>query len=226
MHSLSETPSPGFFGAIRPRRLTPVLRNALRAARRARSSHSELRSLNEFTRATLQMNVAEKPGPQLAGLLLKLFSLQAVAIYDADLNDVYQSGQWTIDPGELAQNVYHFETSDEDSKTGIVRRVMRIGAVPIGSLILRGELSPLAGNALAAVVAITFDRYRATANETLIESEREAERMRATVLDSLAHAYKTPLTAIRAAASGLAEMGRLSPAQRELVSLIDEQAAS
>jgi two-component system sensor histidine kinase KdpD len=42
-------------------------------------------------------------------------------------------------------------------------------------------------------------------------------------LDSLAHAYKTPLTAIRAASTGLGEMGRLSPAQAELVALIDEQ---
>jgi two-component system sensor histidine kinase KdpD len=184
-----------------------------------------MRSLYEFTRRTLQMNLAEKPGQQLADLLFKLFSLDAVAVYDADLNEVSQSGQWTIDPGELAQNVYHFETSDEDSKTGMIRRVVRIGAVPIGSLVLRGELNALAGNALAAIVAITLDRYRATANETLIESEREAERMRATVLDSLAHAYKTPLTAIRAASSGLAEMGRLSPAQAELVALIDEQAA-
>jgi two-component system sensor histidine kinase KdpD len=43
------------------------------------------------------------------------------------------------------------------------------------------------------------------------------------VLDSLAHAYKTPLTAIRAASTGLGEMGHLSPGQAELVALIDEQ---
>jgi two-component system sensor histidine kinase KdpD len=48
--------------------------------------------------------------------------------------------------------------------------------------------------------------------------------LRSTVLDSLAHAYKTPLTAIRAASSGLGEMGHLSAAQAELVALIDEQA--
>jgi len=44
------------------------------------------------------------------------------------------------------------------------------------------------------------------------------------VLDSLAHAYKTPLTAIRAASTGLSEMGKLSATQAELVALIDEQA--
>jgi two-component system sensor histidine kinase KdpD len=39
----------------------------------------------------------------------------------------------------------------------------------------------------------------------------------------LAHAYKTPLTAIRAASTGLGEMGHLSRGQAELVALIDEQ---
>jgi two-component system sensor histidine kinase KdpD len=222
--SESHIPSQGFLGAIRPRRLTPVLRRALRAARRANSSAAEMRGLYEFTRATLQMNMSVKPGPQLAEQLHKLFSLQSVAVFDADLQEVYPAGKWAVDPSEMAQNVYHFETSDDDPHTGVSRRVVRLGTVPIGSVVVRGELDPLTNSALASVIAITFDRYRATANETRIEAEREAERMRSTVLDSLAHAYKTPLTAIRAASSGLAEMGKLSPAQAELVALIDEQA--
>ena len=82
------------------------------------------------------------------------------------------------------------------------RRVVRLGAVPIGSLVVRGETSPLTNNAIASLIAITFDRYRAFANESRIETERRTEQLRATVLDSLAHAYKTPLTAIRAASTG------------------------
>lgn len=222
--SENHIPPKGFFQAIRPRRLTPVLRRALRSARRASSSTAEMRSLYEFTRATLQMNMSGKPGPQLAEQLQKLFALEGVAVFDADLQEVYRAGKWSVDPSELAQNVYHFESSDDDAHTGISRRVVRLGTVPVGSLVVRGELNPLTSSAVAAVIAITFDRYRATANESRIEAEREAERMRATVLDSLAHAYKTPLTAIRAASSGLAEMGRLSPGQAELVALIDEQA--
>ena len=97
------------------------------------------------------------------------------------------------------------------------------GSVPVGSLVLRGETGPLTNNAIASLIAITFDRYRAFANESRIETERRTEQLRATVLDSLAHAYKTPLTAIRAASTGLGEMGRLSPGQADLVGLIDEQ---
>jgi two-component system sensor histidine kinase KdpD len=81
----------------------------------------------------------------------------------------------------------------------------------------------MTNNAIASLLAMTFDRYRAFANESRIETERRTEQLRATVLDSLAHAYKTPLTAIRAASTGLTEMGKLSPGQADLVNLIDEQ---
>jgi two-component system sensor histidine kinase KdpD len=76
---------------------------------------------------------------------------------------------------------------------------------------------------IASIVAITFDRYHAFANESRTESARQTEQLRTTVLDSLAHAYKTPLTAIGAASGGLSAMGSLSPAQAGLVALIDEQ---
>jgi two-component system sensor histidine kinase KdpD len=101
--------------------------------------------------------------------------------------------------------------------------VVRLGTVPVGSLVVRGETSPLTNNAIASLIAITFDRYRAFANESRIETERRTEQLRSTVLDSLAHAYKTPLTAIRAASTGLGEMGNLSEGQADLVALIDEQ---
>jgi two-component system sensor histidine kinase KdpD len=123
----------------------------------------------------------------------------------------------------MAQNVYYFESSDDDPAIGLGRRVVRLGTVPVGSLVVRGETGPLTNNAIASLIAITFDRYRAFANESRIETERRTEQLRSTVLDSLAHAYKTPLTAIRAASTGLGEMGRLSPGQAELVALIDEE---
>jgi two-component system sensor histidine kinase KdpD len=195
-------------------------------AKEAESWGGQMHDLYEFTRRTLQMNLHVEPGPQLAELVHEIFALEAVAVFDADLHDVYQAGFWSVDPQELAQNVYYFETSDDDPATGLGRRVVRLGTVPVGSLVVRGETSPLTNNAIASLIAITFDRYRAFANESRIETERRTEQLRATVLDSLAHAYKTPLTAIRAASTGLGEMGRLTPGQAELVSLIDEQTGS
>ncbi|MGA7832832.1 MAG: ATP-binding protein [Terracidiphilus sp.] len=193
-------------------------------AREAESWGGQMHDLYELTRRTLEMNLHIEPGPQLAELVHEIFALEAVAVFDADLHDVYQAGNWSQDPRELAQNVYYFESSDDDPVTGLGRRVVRLGTVPVGSLVVRGETSPLTNNAIASLIAITFDRYRAFANESRIETERRTEQLRATVLDSLAHEYKTPLTAIRAASTGLSEMGHLSAGQADLVSLIDEQA--
>ncbi|MGO9338138.1 MAG: sensor histidine kinase [Terracidiphilus sp.] len=50
------------------------------------------------------------------------------------------------------------------------------------------------------------------------------DELRTSVLDGLAQAYKTPLTAILAASAGLSEIGGLSPTQAELVALIEDQA--
>jgi two-component system, OmpR family, sensor histidine kinase KdpD len=193
-------------------------------AREAASWSAQMRDLYEFTRRTLKMDLHVEPGLQLAELIHDIFALEAVAVFDADLHEVYQAGYWSVDPQELARNAYYFETSSDDRKSGLGRRVVRLGTVPVGSLVVRGETSPLTNSAIAALVAMTFDRYRAFANESRIETERRTEQLRATVLDSLAHAYKTPLTAIRAASTGLTEMGRLTAGQAELVALIDEQA--
>ena len=192
-------------------------------AQEAESWGGQMHDLYEFTRRTLELNLHVEPGPQLAELVHEIFSLEAVAVFDADLHQVYQAGNWNVDPRELAQNVYYFGSSDDDSVSGLGRRVVRLGTVPVGSLVVRGDTSPLTNNAIASLIAITFDRYRAFANESRIETERRTEQLRSTVLDSLAHAYKTPLTAIRAASTGLGEMGHLSPGQAELVALIDEQ---
>ena len=192
-------------------------------SKEAESWGGQMHDLYEFTRRTLQMNLHLEPGPQLAELIHEIFALEAVAVFDADLHEVYQAGIWSTDPLELAQNAYYFATTDDDPLTGMGRRVVRLGTVPVGSLVVRGDTSPLTNNAIASLIAITFDRYRAFANESRIETERRAEQLRATVLDSLAHEYKTPLTAIRAASTGLSEMGKLSAGQADLVALISEQ---
>jgi two-component system sensor histidine kinase KdpD len=202
---------------------------ATREAHREEPVESEIlgrwtERLHQFTRATLHMDLNEVPGKQLAELVFQIFKLEAVALYDADLGEIYQAGIWHDDPQERAQNAYHFESSDDDAQTGSHRRVVRLGTVPVGSLIARGDADPLVITFVASLIAVTFDRYRAVANESRMEAERRAEQLRTAVLDGLAHAYKTPLTAIRAASTGLAEMGGLSPAQSELVSLVAEQA--
>jgi len=90
-------------------------------AQEAESRGGQMHDLYEFTRRTLQMNLHVEPGPQLAELVHDIFALEAVAVFDADLHTVYQAGYWSADPQEMAQNVYYFETTDDDPETGPAR---------------------------------------------------------------------------------------------------------
>ena len=161
--------------------------------------------------AAAQLDLHTKPGPQLASLIRSIFEVEAVAIFDADLNETYQAGEWFADPEQSVRNICVFETVRDDPETGLIRRVLRVREMPIGALQLRGELSAETSSTLAALLAITFDRYHSLANEMRMESAKKTEQLRTTVLDSLAHAYKTPLTAIRAAEQRPGGDGRPEP---------------
>jgi two-component system sensor histidine kinase KdpD len=102
--------------------------------------------------------------------------------------------------------------------------VLRPGTSSIGALVLCGaNLSPLLADSIASLTAIALERARAFEKQSHAEAARHSEKLRTAVLDALAHAFKTPLTAIRTASSGLLEAGHLDPSQEELVTLIDEE---
>ncbi len=190
----------------------------------AEASAVELERICRFAGSTSQLDPHSKPGAQLAELTRSIFQVETAAIFDADLREVYLAGHPIDELRDMLESICLFETSREDREMGIIRRVLRMGKLPIGALLLRGELSALTAGAVASVISITFDRYHAFANESRTETARRTEQMRTMVLDSLAHAYKTPLTAIGAASSGLAVISKLSPQQAELLSLIESQA--
>jgi len=85
-------------------------------------------------------------------------------------------------------------------------------------------MSELTASALASLSAIALERARTIEKQYHAEAAREAEQLRTAVLDALAHKFKTPLTVIRTASSGLPAAGRLTELQTELVCLIDQEA--
>lgn len=185
----------------------------------------ELDDLCNLVTQAAAIDLHAKPGPQLAALVQSTFRLQTVGIFDADLEETYHAGKSLAGLDEMVHSIFLFETRSDDPETGLSKRVLRLGELPVGALVIRGEIQAATATAIAALTAATFDRYHALANESRTEAARRAEQLRTTVLDSLAHAYKTPLTAIRAAATGLAEMGGLAPGQAEMVALVVDQSA-
>ena len=194
-----------------------------RSSREASFQRTVMEQLYELSRSTLLINMHQPPGPQLTQLIQRIFAVESVAIFDANAGKSSSAGSWKEGDADQAKECFFQGEDEEDILTGASRRLLRIGSNSIGAIAVRGNLSPLVMNALASLASITLDRCVSFEKESQVEAAHQAERLRAAVLDSLAHAVKTPLTAIQTANAGLAEVGELNPPQRDLVTLVETE---
>ncbi|HEY4051824.1 MAG TPA: ATP-binding protein [Acidobacteriaceae bacterium] len=192
-------------------------------ANEAERQRAEMEMLYDLSRKSLLFDLHRPPGAKLVEVIVTTFAIDAIAIFDAALGSIDSWGIWQVDPRELAESTYQLGMDQDDESLRVFRRVLRLGSVPIGAILLRGEVAALTMDAIASLVSITLDRYRSFSNEMRAEAAHESEQLRTTVLDRLGHAFKTPLTAIRTASAGLVELGELSPLHAELAGLIEEQ---
>src|SRR5580700_12015495 len=102
---------------------------------------------------------------------------------------------------------------------------VRLGVRPIGSLGVSGaRLSRQTLDAVGSLVAIAIERARAVEQLGQTEAERQGERLKSALLDSITHDFRTPLTSMKAAVSSLLASRNADPAQmRELLTIIDEE---
>jgi two-component system sensor histidine kinase KdpD len=194
-----------------------------RSSRLASFQRAAMEQLYELSRSTLLINLHRSPGPQLTELIQRIFSVEAVAIYDANSFQSDRTGKWNDDELDLAKDCFLIQADSHDSFSNVWLRVLRVGNESVGAIAIRGMLEPLVTDALASLAAITLDRCVSFEKESRIEAAHQSERLRAAVLDSLAHAVKTPLTAIQTATSGLREVGELNDVQDRLVSLVEDE---
>jgi two-component system, OmpR family, sensor histidine kinase KdpD len=194
-----------------------------RHALEAKHQRNSMEKLYEVSRQTLQLDLRLPPGPQIVDLIRDSFQLEYVALFDEALARCDSSGNAFVDEKDRAQVIYLEGVHKNDAWAGIWQRVLRADHRLTGGLYLRGKLDPLTADALASVTAIALERCGSYEKESQAEAARQSEQMRTAVLDALAHAFKTPLTAIRTASAGLLEIGNLSEPQFDLASLIEEQ---
>jgi len=102
---------------------------------------------------------------------------------------------------------------------------VRLGVRPIASVGISGpQLSRQTVEAIGTLVAIAIERARAVEQLGQTEAERQGERLKSALLDSITHDFRTPLTSMKAAVTGLLASGRTDSAQsRELLTIINEE---
>ncbi|HEY3989240.1 MAG TPA: ATP-binding protein [Acidobacteriaceae bacterium] len=208
---------------------TALLVGALSSKARINAAQADLQrqrmaKLYELSRAILLLDWRDSTAGQLASLIREMVGVESVdlwVIYDPERSPTDHEDLLSKDS---AEQTYEGNDSD-DIDAGTSRRILRLGTTPIGTMVLRGwEIDPLLADAVASLAAIAFERARSLENEKRAEASRNVEQLRTAVLDGLAHAFKTPLTAIQTASSGLLAIGQMTDTQTELVSIIDGEA--
>jgi two-component system sensor histidine kinase KdpD len=100
-----------------------------------------------------------------------------------------------------------------------------MGVKPIGSMGISGaKLSRQTVDAIGSLIAIAIERARAVEQLGESEADRQGERLKSALMDSIAHDFRTPLTSIKAAVTNLLAMPKADPEQgRELLTIINEE---
>src|SRR5436853_3540271 len=99
---------------------------------------------------------------------------------------------------------------------------VRLGVRPIASLGISGaSLSRQSVEAVGTLVAIAIERARAVEQLGQTEADRQGERLKSALLDSITHDFRTPLTSMKAAVTSLLTSADSSAA--ELLTIINEE---
>ena len=209
----------------------------LSAVARARTDEAvdrrnELARLFDLSRDVLMITESGEALPALARAIARRFDLEfvALAVPRGSDWDVYQAGAaFELDTRELtsayaaAQTTLEFDAYARTyaghrttSVNGVVVRLvpLRLGTKPIGVLAAAGrpvEAGTL--DTLAGVVAIAIERAHFLHERQAGELTRQSEQLKTALLASLGHDLRTPLTAIRIAATNM-KASELTPDDR------------
>ena len=200
-----------------------VKKQALDAVDRQR----DLERLYTFSRAILLMDPVEPVAKQLARKLAEVFGLHAVVLYDRRAGEIHRAGPSDFDGLEdQLRDAASQGTSFFDPERKRLITAVRLGSEPIASFAIQGAFmqdSVLQG--ISNLIAIGLERARAQDLAHQVEAARRSEQLRTTLIDAMAHEFKTPLTSIRAATTSLlSSPDQPMESRNELLAVADEEA--
>jgi two-component system sensor histidine kinase KdpD len=204
-----------------------VKKQALDAVDRQR----DIERLYTFSRAILLIDPVELVAKQLARKLAEVFGLRAAVLYDRRTGEIHRAGPSDFDGLEdQLRDAASQGTSFFDPEHQRLITAVRLGSEPIASFAITlatpGEFmqdSVLQG--ISNLIAIGLERARAQDLAHQVEAARRSEQLRTTLIDAMAHEFKTPLTSIRAATTSLLSLPEQPiEARTELLEVADEEA--
>ena len=198
---------------------------AKRRTKEAIARQHELERLYSLSRALLLADPSRPLANQIVRNIAQIFEFP-VALYDRTSNEIYRAadkGLPEIDT-KLVDAALQ-SASFGDGHAEVIIRPIRLRGQAVGSIaILGASLSDAALQSLLNLVAIGLERAMSQEAVNRAEVARRGEELKSTLLDAIAHEFKTPLTSIKAVTTDLLSepTGELLQHQRELVIIADE----
>jgi two-component system, OmpR family, sensor histidine kinase KdpD len=211
---------------------TSLIASRLSTTAKARAAEAierqrDLERLYAFSRAMLLIDRGAPFAKQLVEKLAEIFSLESALLYERHTGEFYCVG--VPGPEGFEDDLRHVALPDGPSMTGRPPYVIvgvRSGSEPVASMALRGATMPdsvLQG--VANLVAVGLERARAQELAQQVEAARQSEQLRTTLIDAMAHEFKTPLTLIKAATTSLlANPNVPTESRKEQLTIADEEA--
>lgn len=199
--------------------------SARRQALESTHRQNEMERLYTLSRNLLLLEVHGPLAQEITNQIAQVFELPGLSFYDRIGERIHRAGPRDIpvDAGKLRETalngtVFH----DAATKTTVIP--ISLGGQPMGSLGIQGsQVSETALHAIANLTAITLERAHAHDAATRAEAARQSEGLKSTMLDALAHEFKTPLTPIKAAVTSMLFDTGVSPTHQELLRIVDEE---
>jgi two-component system sensor histidine kinase KdpD len=195
-----------------------------RQAVEAKARQRETEQLYALSRFILLTEPSQSVGLQAAQHIAEIFECPAVVVYDAKSGEIFRGGAEDLAAIESKLKQVVMQGSTLVNGAEVVAPIV-LGGRPVGGLALKGPaLSDGALQALLNLVAIALERVRTGEAASRAEAARQSEEFKSTLLDAIAHEFKTPLTSIKAASTSLLSDTSSRPAHsRELATIIDEE---
>ena len=192
----------------------------------AHQRRREVERLYRFSRQLLGEGNVIQLMNAIPDYIVESFEAGAAELFLPLKDKFYRSGFGAahLDEEKMKTAFLHDESTLETEHSAYFIPV-RLGVRPIGSLGISGaRLSRQTVEALGTLVAIAIERARAVEQLGQTEAERQGERLKSALLDSITHDFRTPLTSMKAAVSSLLmPRGSDSAQSRELLTIIDEE---
>lgn len=196
-------------------------------AAEARVRQREVEVLFTLSRELLQTDNVAALVNALPELINNACRAESVVLYLLEGDRLYQAGLHRVSGVEVPHyRQLALALRGPEATPGEESRIpLRAGVRPRGLLVLRGvRLSPESFQAIGGLVSIALDRAQALEDVAKSEANKESERLRTLILDSITHELRTPLTSIKGAASSLLAMDGMSEEnRRELLTIVDEE---